>query len=69
MASSEEKRETGSALMIIGWVLVLFAMLVMFFHPAARKLGEIRFEVVAGVLVVVGLVLNIVGARARARNR
>lgn len=69
MPSSEEKRENGSALMIIGWVLVLFAFLVMFFHPAARKLGETRFDVIAGVLVAVGLVLNIFGARLRARNR
>jgi NADH:ubiquinone oxidoreductase subunit 6 (subunit J) len=69
MASSEEKRETGSAMMIIGWVLVLFAFLVMFFHPAAVKLGEVRFEIIAGALVVLGLLLNIIGARARARNR
>ena len=66
---SEEKRETGATLMVIGWVLVLFAFLAMFFHPAAMKLGEIRFEVIAGVLVVLGLILNIVGARIRARNR
>jgi NADH:ubiquinone oxidoreductase subunit 6 (subunit J) len=69
MPSSEEKRETGSALMIIGWVLVLFAFLVMFFQPAARKLGETRFEIIAGVLVAVGLLLNIVGTRIRRRNR
>ncbi len=55
--------------MVIGWVLVLFAFLVMFFHPAAMKLGEIRFEVIAESLVVLGLILNIVGARVRARNR
>ena len=69
MPSSEEKRETGSALMIIGWVLVLFAFLVMFFQPAAFKLGETRFEVIAAVLVAGGLLLNIVGARIRSRNR
>jgi hypothetical protein len=69
MPSSEEKRETGSAFVIIGWVLVLFAFLVMFFQPAARKLGETRFEIIAGILVAVGLLLNIVGARIRRRNR
>jgi len=66
---SEEKRETGAALMVIGWVLVLFAFLVMFFQPAAVKLGESRFQIIAGALVVTGLVLNIVGARMRAKNR
>jgi hypothetical protein len=67
--SSEEKSETGAALMVIGWVLVLFAFLVMFFQPAALKLGETRFEIIAAVLVAVGLTLNIVGARIRNRNR
>ena len=69
MPSSEEKRETGAALMVIGWVLVLFAFLVMFFYPAGVKLGEVRFQVIAGVLVLLGLLLNIIGARTRARNR
>jgi NADH:ubiquinone oxidoreductase subunit 6 (subunit J) len=68
MPWSEEKRETGSALMIIGWVLVLFAFLVMFFQPAAFKLGESRFQIIAGILVAAGLALNIIGARIRSRN-
>ncbi len=66
---SEEKVEIGAALMVIGWVLVLFAFLVMFFQPAAAKLGETRFQVIAGALVLLGLVLNIIGARVRAKNR
>ena len=69
MPSSEEKRETGLALMVIGWVFVIFAFLVIFFHPAAMKLGETRFEIIAGCLFVAGLVLNVFGARVRARNR
>ena len=69
MRSSEEKREIGSALMVIGWVLVLFAFLVMFFQPAAVKLGESRFQIIAAVLVLIGLVLNVIGARVRAKNR
>ncbi|MGB8770861.1 MAG: hypothetical protein WCC92_14680 [Candidatus Korobacteraceae bacterium] len=69
MPSSEEKRETGSALVVIGWVLVLFAFLVMYFQPAALKLGETRFQIIAGALVAAGLLLNIIGARIRKRNR
>ena len=67
MPSSEEKREIGSALMVIGWVVMLFAFLVMFFHPAAVKLGETRFEIIAGALVIVGLLLNVIGVRVRAQ--
>jgi NADH:ubiquinone oxidoreductase subunit 6 (subunit J) len=69
MASSEEKVEIGAALMVIGWVMVLFAFLVMFFQPAAAKLGESRFQIIAGTLVLLGLVLNIIGARVRRKNR
>ena len=69
MSSSEEKVEIGAALMVIGWVLVLFACLVMFFQPAAAKLGESRFQIIAGTLVLLGLVLNILGARVRRKNR
>lgn len=69
MPTSEEKREIGSALMVVGWVFVLFAFLVMFYQPAAVKLGESRFQIIAAVLVLLGLVLNVVGARVRAQNR
>lgn len=68
MPSTEESRENGTALMIVGWIFVLFALVVMFFNPAALKLGQIRIEVIAGVLVGVGLILNIVGSRIRAHN-
>ncbi|MGA2904604.1 MAG: hypothetical protein ABSD98_12275 [Candidatus Korobacteraceae bacterium] len=69
MSSAEEKRESGSALMVIGWVMMLFAFLVMFFHPAAVKLGETRFGIIAACLGVTGLVLSIVGVGIRRRNR
>ena len=68
MPSQEENRETGRALMVVGWILVLFALLVVFFQPAAVKLGQIRFGVIAGAMVVVGLLLNIYGYRLRRRN-
>jgi len=65
MPSQEEKRESGRAYMVVGWVLVLFALLVVFFEPAAFRLGQIRFGVIAVVLVIVGLLLNIYGYRLR----
>ena len=51
--------------MVIGWVLVLFALLVMFFEPAALRIGQTRFGVIAGTMVVIGLLLNIYGYRLR----
>ena len=68
MPWSDDKRENGSALMIIGWIMLLFAFLAMFFQPAAFRLGETRFQIIAGVLVATGLALNIIGARIRSRN-
>ncbi len=69
MSSMEEKRENGSAIMVIGWLMMLFAFLVMFFHPAARKLGETRFAWIAGCLGVAGLTLSLLGVIVRRRNR
>jgi hypothetical protein len=69
MSSAEEKRENGSAIMVIGWLMMLFAFLVMFFHPAAVKLGETRFVVIAGCLGVAGLMLSLMGVVLRRRNR
>jgi NADH:ubiquinone oxidoreductase subunit 3 (subunit A) len=68
MPSQEESRESGRAYMVVGWVVVLFALLVMFFAPAAMRLGQIRFEIIAGAMVVVGLLLNIYGYRLRRRS-
>lgn len=69
MASQEERRENGSAMMVLGWVLVLFAVMVFYFHPAAARLGQSRFEIIAGILVVAGLVLNVIGSRLRITSR
>ncbi len=68
MPSQEEDRETGKALMIVGWILVLFALLVVFFQPAALRLGQMRFGAIAVALVVVGLLLNFYGYRLRRRS-
>ncbi|HKD85579.1 MAG TPA: hypothetical protein VKB58_12585 [Terriglobales bacterium] len=68
MSSAEEKRESGSALMVIGWVMILFAFLVMFFHPAALKLGQTRFGILAACLAVAGVALSLLGVMVRRRN-
>jgi hypothetical protein len=68
MPSKEESRETGTAYMVVGWVLVLFALLVMYFEPAAVRLGQVRFGIIAVALVIVGLLLNIYGFRLKRRS-
>jgi hypothetical protein len=68
MPSKEESRETGTAYMVVGWVLVLFALLVMYFEPAAVRLGQVRFGIIAAALVIVGLLLNIYGFRLKRRS-
>ena len=68
MPSKEERRESGRAFMVIGWLLVPFALLVVFFEPAAARLGQSRFGLIAGTLVLVGLLLNIYGYRLRRRS-
>jgi hypothetical protein len=68
-SSTEEKRENGSAMMAIGWVMMLFALLVMFFHPAAAKLGQTRFVWIACCLAGSGLMLSVAGTYIRRRNR
>jgi NADH:ubiquinone oxidoreductase subunit 6 (subunit J) len=69
MSSLEEKHESGSVLIIIGWVLMLFAFLVMFYHPAAVKLGDVRIDVIAVCLAGLGLLLRSFGVRVKSRNR
>jgi hypothetical protein len=65
----EQKRETATSLMVIGWICWGFALLVMFFNPAAMRRGRLEMLYVAVVLAVAGLLLNIVGYRRRSRAR
>ncbi len=69
MSSLDDKRENGSVIMVIGWVMMLFAFLVVYFHPAALRLGQARFGIIAASLAVAGLVLSVVGVEIRRRNR
>jgi len=68
MPTKEETRESGRAYMVIGWIVVLFALLVVFFEPAGMKLGQNRFGILAGGMVVIGVLLNICGYRLRRRS-
>ena len=67
--SPEQKRETATSLMIIGWICWGFALLVLFFNPAAMRVGRLGMVYSAVALAVAGLVLNIMGYRLRSRAR
>jgi hypothetical protein len=63
------RRERGSALRIAGWLVLLANIMVLFYLPAAQKLGRERpYEIAIGVLVVVGVALLFTGARMRRPN-
>ena len=61
--SPEQKRETATSLRIIGWICWGFALLVLFFNPAATRVGRLEMVYAAVTLAVAGLVLNIIGYR------
>ena len=46
----KKNAKTAQLMVIIGWVMMLFAFLVMFFHPAAVSWARSRFDVIAGCL-------------------
>ena len=62
-----EQRESGVAAMLIGGLFWAFAFLVMFFHPAALRLGKMTMLEIAGVMVIIGGIIFWVGMRIRAK--
>jgi len=64
--NSEERRENGLSLIMIGFMLWFFDALVFFFMPAAARLGHPRpFEVLIGAAFFAGIVLILIGTRLR----
>ncbi len=58
----EERRERGMALIIVGWLLWGFALLVLFFRPAeVRLVGGATLLHICLALGALGLALNIAG--------
>ena len=61
------RQETGGTLMVIGWVMVLFALAVMFFHSAAGGIGRTTIEIIAIALVAGGIGCNGLGFYIRGK--
>lgn len=62
-----QRQETGGSLMVIGWLLVLAALMVMFFQPG--YVGRTGVAVLAAILFLAGVVVNLVGHRMRMKAR
>jgi hypothetical protein len=59
-------RERGAALRIAGWLVLLSNLMVLFYLPAAQKLGRQRpYEIAIAVLIAVGISLVVAGTRLR----
>ena len=64
--SSEERREIGLSLMLIGFVLWFFDLLILFFMPAGVRLGYARsFEALMASVFVAGVLVIAVGRHMR----
>ena len=57
----EDRRDSSITYMLVGWLCWIFGFLVMFFNPAAMRLGRVSMLVIAIVLAIIGLVLNLIG--------
>ena len=69
MSELADKTETGSTLMIIGLALWVTALLVVFFLPAAIKVGHHgTFAWLLSILVLAGIALMARGLRLRGRE-
>ncbi len=57
----EDRHDASITYMLVGWLCWIFGFLVMFFNPAAIRMGKFTLVGIAVVLAVVGLGLNIIG--------
>ena len=70
VTGTEEKRETGLSLEVIGSMFLFFDFLVLFFLPAGMKLGQqLGFGILMGVLFGVGAGFIAAGYLMRARAK
>ena len=64
--SSEERRENGLSLMLTGFMLWFFDLLILFFMPAGVRLGHPRpFEILIASGFVAGLIFLFLGRYLR----
>ncbi len=68
VANSEQVRERGLSLEIIGGIVLFFDILILFFLPAGVKLGQkSEFLAIMAAVAMVGVVLIVWGVTMRLR--
>ncbi len=61
------RQEKAGSFMVIGWLMMLFALAVAFFHPAAGGIGRTTIDIVAIALIAGGIGCNAVGYHIRGK--
>ncbi len=61
------RQETAGSLIVIGWLLMLFALAVVFFRSAAGGIGRQTIDLIAIALVAGGIGCNAVGYHLRGK--
>lgn len=65
-SSSEERRENGLSLILIGFMLWFFDLLIVFFMPAGVRLGHPRpFQILIASAFVAGAMVIAIGRHLR----
>ncbi len=61
------RQELGSSLMVIGWVMMLFSLAILFFHPSANGIGRTAIDIAVIALVGGGIGCNGIGYYIRGK--
>ena len=52
------RQENANTIMVIGWIMMLFALAIVFFHSAAGGIGRTAIDIAAIALVAGGIGCN-----------
>jgi hypothetical protein len=63
---AEGRRENGMVLVVTGWLLILFGIMVaLFFHPSSPRFSNTNIRNLALLLAAVGIAVRMWGNRVR----
>lgn len=63
---SEDRRERGNVLVVVGWLFLLFGLMVaLFFHPSSPRFANVNIRNLALGLAAIGIVLKLWGNKVR----
>jgi len=66
----EERRERGTAFIVVGRLFLLFGVMVaLFFHPSSPRFGNVNIRNLALVLALIGIGLKMWGNKVRRSAR